>query len=158
MKLAAIQLEGRALLWHQNYIKGRGNQTPSWDQYALDITTCFDEVFDDPMSDLKALKQDQGSVQTYHDEFDALASKLELSEGYLLSCFIRGLNESFQIKVRMFSPTSVQQAYCLAKLKEAANKAIIIKNQTKPPLLPTQKPQNKAMHSTAEQNKKHFTH
>lgn len=76
-------------------------------------------------------------MQEYHDSFDALASRLQLSEEYMLSCYLGGLEDDVQLAVRMFSPKSVQQALCLAKLQEAAQKAKKQKVQPRPPLLPT---------------------
>lgn len=88
------------------------------------------------MADLKALKQ-TGSVQDYHDAFDALTSRLTLSEEYLLSCYLGGLEDDVQLSVRMFAPKSIQQALCLAKLQEALVKAKKARSSPKPPLLPT---------------------
>ena len=120
VKLAAIHLEGRALLWHQNYVKGKG--VISWAQYVQDITYRFGELYDDPMADLKALKQ-TGTIQEYHDSFDSLASRLNLSQEHLLSCYLGGLDEETQLAVRMSIPTTIQQAHYLAKLQEAVNKS-----------------------------------
>ena len=133
VRLAAIHLEAKALLWHQTYMQRRNQVLPSWTQYTEDITTRFGDLYDDPMADLKALKQ-TGSVQDYHDAFDALTSRLTLSEEYLLSCYLGGLADEIQLAVRMFTPKSIQQALCLAKLQEAAS--IAQKNKSKP-ILPT---------------------
>lgn len=88
------------------------------------------------MADLKALRQ-TGSVQEYHEAFDALTSRLNLSEEYLLSCYLGGLEDDIQLSVRIFSPKSIQQALFLAKLQEAASKAKKLIHSPKPPLLPT---------------------
>lgn len=136
VKLAVIHLEGKALLWHKTYIKRHDNALPSWNQYVEDITARFGELYDDPMADLKALLQ-TGTVQEYHDQFDALASRLNLSEEHLLSCYVGGLEQEIQMVVRMFNLKSVQQALCLAKLQEAGVKARKSKMQMKGPLLPT---------------------
>lgn len=106
VKLAAIHLEGKALLRHQTHIKRQGQVLPVWAQYVEDITARFGELYDDPMADLKALIQ-EGSVQDYHDSFDALTSRLNLPEEYLLSCYVGGLEEEIQLAVRMFNPKSV---------------------------------------------------
>lgn len=58
-----------------------------WTQYVEDITTRFGELYDDPMADLKTIVQ-KGSVQDYHDSFDALTSRLNLPEEYLLSYYV----------------------------------------------------------------------
>ncbi|XP_021740124.1 uncharacterized protein LOC110706513 [Chenopodium quinoa] len=73
ISLAAIHLEGIAL----------------WTEYVAGITARFGDIYDDPMADLKALKQ-IGTIQKYHDAFDALASRLNLSQEYLISCYIGG--------------------------------------------------------------------
>lgn len=92
VRLAAIQLEGKALLWHQNYMKKCNNVLPTWKNYTYEINMRFGELYDDPMAELKALKQ-TSNVQEYHDMFDALDGRLQLSEEYLLSCYLEGLKE-----------------------------------------------------------------
>ncbi|KAL8156901.1 hypothetical protein AgCh_001853 [Apium graveolens] len=74
VKLIAIHLEGKALLWHQTYVKRQGQVLLMWTQYAKDITARFGKLYDDPITYLKALVQ-KGSVQDYHDSFDALTSR-----------------------------------------------------------------------------------
>lgn len=113
----------------------RKNQVmPVWDDYVRDITTRYGDLYDDPMAALKALKQ-SGSVQEYHDAF---ASRIDLSEPYLLSFYLAGLEDDIQFFVRMFTPTTLQQALCLEKLQEAATKAKKPKPIPKqPPLMPT---------------------
>lgn len=136
VKLAAIHLEDKALLWHQTYMKNRGYVAPKWEEYVKDISARFGDLYDDPMADLKELKQ-LGSVQEYHDSFDALASRLNLNEEYLLSCYMGGLEEEIKLAVRMFGPKTLQQAHCLAKLQEASLNAKKGKLNHKPALLPT---------------------
>lgn len=135
VRLAAVHLEGKALLWHQTYIKKCNNLVPPWNKYIEAITIRFGEIYDDPMANLKALKQ-SGSVQDYHDTFDALTSRLNLPEEYLLSCYLGGLEDEIQLTMRVFSPTYIQQALCLAKLQEAAVKAKKAKSSNKAPILP----------------------
>lgn len=147
VRLAAIHLEGKALLWHQNFMKKCNNVLPNWAKYTEEITLRFGELYDDPMAELKALKQG-GTVQEYHDSFDAVASRLQLSEEYMLSCYLGGLEDEIQLVVRMFAPKSVQQALCLAKLQEAAQKAKKTKSTSRPPLLPT--PTAKAVPATQQ--------
>lgn len=82
VRLAAIHLEGKALLWHQTYMHRCNHIIPTLSKYTEDITVRFGDLYDDPMAELKALKQ-QGFVQDYHDAFDALTSRLSLSSTYL---------------------------------------------------------------------------
>ncbi|KAL8148579.1 hypothetical protein AgCh_005810 [Apium graveolens] len=135
VRLAVIHLEGKELLWHQTYMQRCNHVIPTWSKYTEDITVRFGYLYDDPMAELKALKQ-QGTVQDYHDAFDSLTKRLTLSEEYLLSCYLGGLADDIQVAVRMFTPKSIQQALCLAKLQEASAKAQRNKFSLKP-LLPT---------------------
>lgn len=139
VKLASIHLDGKVLLWHQTYIKRKSNVIPPWDQYIKDLTARFGDLFDDPMDELKNLTQ-TSTMQEYHDSFDALASRLNLEEEYLLSCYLGGLEEETQMLVRMFTPKTVQQEFCLAKLQEVSSKARKHRHNPKPALLPTPNP------------------
>ena len=74
-------MKGRALQWHQSFIKNR-NQTeePPWEEYVEALTSQFGEkVYEDPMADLKGLVQ-SGSLREYMEEFDVLSHKVTLSE------------------------------------------------------------------------------
>nr|GFA41871.1 hypothetical protein [Tanacetum cinerariifolium] len=67
--LASIHMYGRALNWHQGYMKNRGHVTPSWEQFVKDLTNRFGEPYDDPMAELMELKHN-GDVKKYRDAFD----------------------------------------------------------------------------------------
>lgn len=134
--LASIHLEGRALQWHQGYMKGRNYVNPSWEQYVVDITGRFGEPFDDPMAELMELKQ-IATVKEYHDEFDSIINRLQLSPANTLSCFVTGLSEELRSLVRMFNPATISQAYALAKIQEANLSKTQAKTPIKPPLLTT---------------------
>lgn len=71
------------------------------------------------MADLMKLRQHR-SVAEYHEEFDAIISRLNLSEEYTLSCFLGGLKHEVQMLVRMFQPQSVRKSFSLAKMYEVA--------------------------------------
>ncbi|KAL8089286.1 hypothetical protein AgCh_038908 [Apium graveolens] len=151
VRLTVIHLEGKALLWHQTYMQRCNHIIPTWSTYTEDINVRFGDLYEDPMAELKALRQ-QGSVQDYHDAFDALTSRITLSEEYLLSSYIGGLSEEIKLAVRMFSPKSIQQVQCLAKLQEASSKAQKNKHQPKP-LLPNPSNSNPYSSSVASQTK-----
>nr|CAD1839913.1 unnamed protein product [Ananas comosus var. bracteatus] len=121
VKLATIHLEGRALQWHQVYMKSRLTRSPpTWEEYVSALNTRFGvDLYDDPMAELKELKQ-TGSVMEYQDKFDALLNRVVLTEEYAISCFLSGLKDEIQIPVRMFQPRSLQRALSLAKLQELA--------------------------------------
>ena len=80
----------------------------------------FGEVFDDPMAELMKIQQ-IGSMEEYHEAFDCIISRLQLSDDHILSCFLGGLKKEIQMLVRMFQPNSVKRAFTLAKMYEASN-------------------------------------
>ena len=55
----------------------------------------------------------------YQEQFDVLINRVDLSVTQVVSCFLSGLKEEIQCSVRMFKPSSLHEAYCLAKLQEA---------------------------------------
>nr|KYP76051.1 hypothetical protein KK1_020272 [Cajanus cajan] len=69
------------------------------------------------------------SVIEYYEEFDAIITRLNLSEEYLLSYFLGGLKKDIQMMVRMFQPTTVNKAFSLARLYEAANTSGSVSNE-----------------------------
>ncbi|KAJ0937126.1 putative retrotransposon gag domain-containing protein [Helianthus annuus] len=123
VRLAAIHFEEKALQWYQSLTSQRvEGEVLSWTELVEALKVRFGELFDDPMTDLKNLKQ-INSVQEYHDKFDAIISRLQLPIEYALSCFLAGLEEEIRLQVRMFNPKNIQEAFCLAKLQEATIKA-----------------------------------
>ncbi|KAJ0949359.1 hypothetical protein HanRHA438_Chr01g0037821 [Helianthus annuus] len=66
-----------------------------------------------------------GNVKEYYDSFNTFISQLQISQEYALKCFLEGLKEVIQIKVRMFNPTTLYHAYCLAKLEEVVLESIL---------------------------------
>ncbi|KAJ0683111.1 hypothetical protein HanPI659440_Chr16g0654721 [Helianthus annuus] len=65
-----------------------------------------------------------GNVKEYYDCFNKIINQVQLPEVYSLSCFIEGLKEDIQTKVKMFNPTTLYHAYCLAKLEEFVQESI----------------------------------
>ncbi|GJS30573.1 reverse transcriptase [Tanacetum coccineum] len=87
-------------------------------RYEEGIKERFDPVNEDPMVELKILKQ-VGSVQAYHDLFKVLLNKVGQPEAYAISLFIGGLKDEIGLVVRMFRPNKLTDAYSLAKMQEA---------------------------------------
>ncbi|KAG8384225.1 hypothetical protein BUALT_Bualt04G0095800 [Buddleja alternifolia] len=99
VKLAAVHLEGRALQWHQMYMKSRlTRQIPDWEEYVRALHDRFGAfLYDDPMSKLVNLKQ-TGSIQDYLDKFDELMNCIELVEPYAISCFLGGIKHDIYVQ------------------------------------------------------------
>nr|KYP66116.1 hypothetical protein KK1_012400 [Cajanus cajan] len=72
------------------------------------------------MAELMRLRQKK-FVCEYHEEFDSIVNRLNLSEEYMLSCFLGGLKNEIQMLVCMFQPSTIRRAFTLARMYEAAN-------------------------------------
>jgi len=121
VKLAIVYLEGKTLQWHTALGKSCSNSSlPSWQEYKKQLIDRFGDICDDPMAELMRLRQKR-SVGEYHEEFDAIITGLNLTQEYILSCFLGGLKKDIQMMVRMFPPDSLQRAFALARMYEAAS-------------------------------------
>lgn len=119
VKLASCKLKGKALQWHQSFMKHRlSREWPRWGEYVTCLYARFgSELFDDPMGDFKELRQVH-SVQDYVDIFDELLTRVELSEDYVVSCFVRGLKPEMGLPVKMLGPRTLAKAIYLARIQE----------------------------------------
>ena len=89
--------------------------------------TAFMEVFfkefkaksqkQNPLTELLNLKQ-IGIVVEYYDQFVFLLENVELFEGDAISLFLNELKNSIHQHVKMFMPTTLQQAFVIAKFQE----------------------------------------
>jgi len=80
VKIASIHLWGRALTWHQSFMKRvvMGHE-PTWEEYkAASLARFWAGPFDDPLAELMKLKQ-AGSVAQYRESFDILLNRADLS-------------------------------------------------------------------------------
>nr|GEW56588.1 reverse transcriptase [Tanacetum cinerariifolium] len=99
------------------FLKRNGDNV-TWQQYEEGIKERFDPVYEDPIVELKFLKQ-VGSVQAYQDLFEALLNKVDQLEAYAISLFIGGLKDEIGLAMRIFKPNKLTDAYCLSKMQEA---------------------------------------
>ncbi|KAG8390639.1 hypothetical protein BUALT_Bualt01G0104600 [Buddleja alternifolia] len=81
VRIVAVHLEGKALQWHQIFMKNR-------------LTT----------------EMPQCGKYEYLDRLDELMNCVELSEPYAISCFLGGLKSEIAINVRIFKPRTLQDA------------------------------------------------
>ncbi|KAD2393165.1 hypothetical protein E3N88_40142 [Mikania micrantha] len=122
LRYAAVHLEGRALQWHQSYIKIRGKSLSElpWNDYVRSISTRFaSRLIEDAMGALKALNQ-TSSLDDYCDEFDLLLNKVSIPEKYAISLFLEGLKPEIRCHVKLFKPTTLRDSYSLARLQNQA--------------------------------------
>ncbi|WVY91797.1 hypothetical protein V8G54_037311 [Vigna mungo] len=142
-----------------------GGNLPNWTEFTSISIDHFGEIDDDLMSDLIKLRQ-TGIVVEYHDQFDVITSRLDLSDIYLLSISLGGLKKDIQMIIKMFQPQDLRKAFHLAKLHESASasniptkfslKSLSTYTNTKA-ILPTPKPLNKTTGSqlTLHTNQRH---
>lgn len=118
VKIAAVHFDGKALQWHQSYMKNRlTRKIPSWEEYVRALFARLgSQLYDDPMFELVSLRQ-TSTVLHYIDQFDELFS-VDLPDHHSLSCFLPGLKPEVAFVVRMLNPKTLSEAAHLAKLQE----------------------------------------
>nr|GEX01960.1 hypothetical protein [Tanacetum cinerariifolium] len=78
VKIIHVHLFDKALLWHRQMIKSKGDNV-SWTEYKDVITLWFGSVYDDLMAALKNVKYDK-SAKEYQDVFDNLLCRVKKIE------------------------------------------------------------------------------
>lgn len=122
VKMAAIHFDGRASTWHHTMV-----QTPDpkrwlrdWYAYKSLIMERFEDVLEDPVGELKRLQETNG-IEDYHEKFELIKTKVDLSEEYLVNTYLAGLRLETQIHVRMFDQQTIRQCLVLGRLYEKAH-------------------------------------
>ncbi|GKB86719.1 putative mitochondrial protein [Tanacetum coccineum] len=105
----------------------------AWDVYEAAILQRFGAINKDPMAELKNLKYET-TVKEYQSQFEKLMNQVDITESQAISMFIGGLPASIELKVRMFKPRSLTDAFSLAGLQEATIAAL---KQRNAPILTT---------------------
>ncbi|XP_022026308.1 uncharacterized protein LOC110927012 [Helianthus annuus] len=126
VRYAAVHLEGRALQWHQGFMKSTRKQIcdVTWDEYTRNASTRFAAtLIEDALGALKVLTQ-TGDLDEYCDKFDLLLNKVTLPDEYTISLFIEGLKPEIKCHVKMFKPKTLRETYSLARLQEQTNKTL----------------------------------
>ena len=76
------------------------------------------DLYNNPQDTLKELKQ-TGSVAEYQDQFESLSTRVTgLSENWLISLFITGLNDYLKYQLHLAKPSSYPKTVAMAKLHE----------------------------------------
>ncbi|GJY25612.1 reverse transcriptase [Tanacetum coccineum] len=135
IQLASMHMFDAALVWYQQYMKKYPDNT-LWEHFEVEVVKRFGVLYDDPIVELKNLKQ-TGSVQHYQEAFEALLNKVDLPEPIAVSMFMGGLKPEVGTPMRMFQANTLSESYQLARMQEATN--TILKPRYNTPLLPTPK-------------------
>ncbi|GJT37834.1 reverse transcriptase [Tanacetum coccineum] len=109
IRLVSMHLYDKALEWHKQFIKIHGENV-LWSEYEKEIIARFNSVFEDPMVEIKNLKQD-GEVKVYQEQFEVLLNRLDLTESYAVSFFIGGLKSEIGMPVRMSNSGTYANRY-----------------------------------------------
>nr|GFA52562.1 gypsy/Ty3 retroelement polyprotein [Tanacetum cinerariifolium] len=100
IQLASMHMFDIALVWYPQYVKKYPDNTP-WDHFEVKVIKRFGVLYDDPIVELKNLKQ-AGSVQTYQEAFEALLNRVNLPELVAVSDMV-GVTDSLQITLNALS-------------------------------------------------------
>lgn len=90
----------------------------TWNEYVMAMVERFGTDFDDPMEEIKKVKQ-IGSVKEYQAVFEMNLTRVNLSQENAISCFIGGLKHELNIVVNVTNPNILAQVYRSARLQEA---------------------------------------
>ena len=110
VQIVMIHLNGKALQWHQRYMRTKGLlKDVKWVDYITNMRARFyNTEFEDPMLKIVSLKQST-TVDEYYEEFEGLFNLLKLPEDYSLSIFVSNLKPELSKAVRLFHPKSLTQ-------------------------------------------------
>ncbi|GKC75805.1 putative nucleotidyltransferase, ribonuclease H [Tanacetum coccineum] len=155
LRYAVIHLEGDAIQWHRAFMRTRGATVSeiTWADYVRALSARFSNaMFEDPLEELASLNQTD-SLHDYNAKFDGLLNKVTLSESQAVSLYLKGLKQEIRGPVKMFKPSTLREAYGLAKIQSMNNDHLEGKggsykynsqpritppsNATKLPILPT---------------------
>lgn len=122
VRLASIHYDQMAAAWHQSLAQSEQDAyvIEDWDQYKVLLKERFEDVLDDPIADLKKLQETAG-ISDYHAKFELIRNRVKMSESYLVSAYLAGLNTDTQMHIRMFQPKSVRECLVLGRLYETAH-------------------------------------
>lgn len=78
----------------------------------------FGSEYTDPMTEIMNVKH-TGTVKEYQKAFNNVMTRLDISAGHAISIFLNNLKPKLSSVVRVGNPSTLPQAYYLAKLQEA---------------------------------------
>jgi len=96
VKMAAIHFDSHASTWHHLFIQSCTGLDVlyNWPEYVKLLKDRFEDACDDPMAELKKLHETDGIVE-YHQQFELIKVRLNLSEEYLVSVYFGGVENRY---------------------------------------------------------------
>ncbi|KAF3667065.1 hypothetical protein FXO38_08796 [Capsicum annuum] len=149
VNVASVQFEGEAIQWHLAFMKYRQYlHPPTWSEYAMTLVERFGSDYDDPMEEIKKVRQ-TGSMKDYQAIFERHLTRVYLSEKNAINYYLGGLKNELNMEVKIANPRTLSQIYKSARMQKVYLEAIKqpVQNfnhnrrydqrfQSKPPLLP----------------------
>ncbi|GKD31046.1 ty3-gypsy retrotransposon protein [Tanacetum coccineum] len=116
--VVGFNLEGDATEWFRWMTRNRFIMT--WDGFFESVQNCFGPCkYKDPQGALSKWLQ-KGTVAQYQIEFEKLMNRVtDISEGLLISFYISGLKPALQRELLVSKPTSLGDAFSLARITKA---------------------------------------
>lgn len=120
--LTSMHMEGKAEYWYMDNIEGK--EYMGWGAFiGLIMERFMEPERENLIGDFNKLKQER-TVDEYKEKFEELKSFMShsyrsLNEEYYLKSFISGLKEEIQDSVMVQRPTTLAQAFIIAKLQES---------------------------------------
>ncbi|XP_023638902.1 uncharacterized protein LOC111830637 [Capsella rubella] len=140
VSIAAYHLTGEANEWWQATSKRLGTDahTTPWGVFESELWKRFGPTKGPHFHEALSKIQQTGSLREYQREFEQLQNRVEnWSEDALIGTFLGGLNKSIAAHVRMFSPTTLQDVFNLARLSDehiqAQKKPFLHRSYNTPP-------------------------
>nr|GEU88347.1 Ty3/gypsy retrotransposon protein [Tanacetum cinerariifolium] len=118
LRIIGFNLEADAAEWYRWMT--RNKLITSWDGFLESVQNQFGlSKYEDPQGALSKLLH-AGSVAQYQSEFEKLMNQVtNVSESLLISFYISGLKPAIQRELLASKPTSVGDAFALARVTEA---------------------------------------
>ncbi|KAH6776901.1 hypothetical protein C2S51_008213 [Perilla frutescens var. frutescens] len=136
--LAAMNFEGKASIWFQNFCSKYGDV--NWEQFMEVVAARFGDIKESQVVvEFNKLKH-TGDYLDYVDKFEELKECLLMcsigsyTEAYFVASFLSGLSEELRAAISMFNPTTLQQAIDLGKNQLVTLEAITksLKGENRP--------------------------
>ncbi|GKC55993.1 ty3-gypsy retrotransposon protein [Tanacetum coccineum] len=114
LRVVGFNLEGDAAEWFRWMT--RNKLITSWKGFLESVQNRFDPFkYEDPQGALSKLLQ-TGTIAQYQSEFEKLMNRVtDISEGLLISFYVSGLKPSLQRELLVSKPTSLGDAFALAR-------------------------------------------
>lgn len=133
--VAGLHLEGVTRSWFQTYTLGR--KSVDWPEFCQQFTARFGAWEQELLYENFKQLQQNSTMDLYYNQFEKYQEQLKekmpfLTEAFFVECFSGGIQNNSKETLRLLNPTTVLQAFKLAKQcteSEEAEKKLCKKNE-----------------------------